>query len=46
MADGFLWLALANAIIWAGFGAYLLFIGIQQKKLARKLAELKALEDE
>lgn len=46
MTDGFVWLVLANAIIWAGFGFYLLFIGLEQKKLARKLSELKALEDE
>ncbi len=38
------WLAAANAAVWAGMGAYLVFLGLRQRTLARRLMQLGLLK--
>ena len=38
------WLVAANAAVWAGMGAYLVFLGLRQRALARRLMQLELLK--
>ena len=40
------WLLAANAVVWCGLGAYLLFLGQRQRGLAARLAQLESLRHE
>lgn len=37
------WLMAANAVVWCGLGAYLLFLGQRQSRLAARLVQLESL---
>lgn len=37
------WLMAANAAVWCGLGAYLLFLGQRQRRLAARLVHLESL---
>ena len=40
------WVILTNAVVWAGIGAYLAFLGAQQHRLAVRLSQLELLHHE
>lgn len=46
MKDPLTALVIANAIIWIGFGAYLGFLGLSQKKLLKRCKQLEILINE
>lgn len=37
------WLLGANVAVWCGLGAYLFFLGLRQRGLARRLSQLESL---
>lgn len=37
------WLLAANVVVWCGLGAYLFFMGLCQRGLARRLSRLENL---
>ena len=37
------WVILANAAVWAGIGGYLALLGLRQRALAARIAQLEAL---
>lgn len=39
--DAIFWLAVANAIVWIGLGAYLSLLAIKQRQLAQRLKNLE-----
>jgi CcmD family protein len=40
--SGLYWLAIAFIAVWAGIGGYLVLLGARQRKLERRLDELRA----
>lgn len=40
------WLIIANAAVWLGIGAYLVFLGARQKRLAESLRQLEIAQNE
>ncbi|MFW5730103.1 MAG: CcmD family protein [Desulfonatronovibrionaceae bacterium] len=40
------YLIVANVVVWAGLGGYVLFLALTQKKLARKVRQLEMSADE
>lgn len=38
------WLVAANAAVWVGMGAYLVFLGLRQRTLAARLTQLELLK--
>ena len=41
--DTLTWVVAANAAVWLGLGAYLAFMGVAQRRLAARLAQLELL---
>lgn len=41
--DTLTWVILANAAVWAGVGGYLALLGLRQRALAARLAQLEML---
>lgn len=41
--DTLTWVVGANAAVWLGLGAYLAFMGVAQRRLAARLAQLELL---
>ena len=41
--DTLTWVAAANAAVWIGLGGYLAFLGVTQRRLAARLAQLELL---
>jgi CcmD family protein len=41
--DTVVWLAVANAVLWIGLGAYLAFLALEQRSISARLAQWEAL---
>ncbi|MGL4722151.1 MAG: CcmD family protein [Desulfovibrionaceae bacterium] len=39
--NGQVWLAISSIAIWFGMGLYLLFLGVKQKEIENKIAEME-----
>lgn len=44
--DTLTWVVVANAAVWLGLGTYLAFIGMAQRRLAVRLAQLELLNND
>lgn len=44
--DTLTWVVAANAAVWLGLGAYLAFMGVTQRRLAARLAQLELLNND
>lgn len=42
--DSLIWIAMANAAVWIGLGAYLAFLAAQQRALAARLSQWEMLD--
>ena len=44
--DTLTWVILTNAAVWVGIGAYLAFLGAQQRRLGMRLSQWELMQHE